>query len=89
MAALSGLYGEGVFEFLHPRLQILDFAPLLFDEEVFNPVQARPYLAKLLVHLPPSFGYVLFAGHGALNHPGQACNGSDVLHHMYPSITEC
>jgi hypothetical protein len=32
------LDGEGVFEFLHPRLQILDFSPLLFDEQVFNAV---------------------------------------------------
>jgi hypothetical protein len=32
------LDGEGVFEFFHPRFQILDFAPLLFDEQVFNAV---------------------------------------------------
>jgi hypothetical protein len=32
------LDGEGVFEFLHPRLQILDFALLLFQEQVFNAV---------------------------------------------------
>ena len=28
---------EGVFEFFHPRLQILDFSLLLFQEQVFNP----------------------------------------------------
>jgi hypothetical protein len=33
------LDGEGVFEFLHPRLQMLDFSPLLFDEQVFNAVE--------------------------------------------------
>jgi hypothetical protein len=37
-AVLRSLDGEGVFEFLHPRLQILDFSPLLFDEQVFNSV---------------------------------------------------
>ena len=35
------LDGEGVFEFLHPRLQILDFALLVLDEQVFNLAQAR------------------------------------------------
>jgi hypothetical protein len=35
------LDGEGVFEFFHPRLQILDLAPLFFQEEVFNLAQAR------------------------------------------------
>jgi hypothetical protein len=39
-AGLRSLDGEGVFEFLHPRLQILDFSPLLFDEQVFDPVQS-------------------------------------------------
>jgi hypothetical protein len=35
------LDGEGVFEFLHPHLQILDFSPLLLDEQGFNPAQSR------------------------------------------------
>ena len=33
------LDGEGVFEFLHPRLQILGLALLFFQEEVFDAVQ--------------------------------------------------
>ena len=33
------LDGEGVIEFFHPGLQILDLALLLFQEEVFDPVQ--------------------------------------------------
>ena len=32
------LDGEGVFEFLHARFQILDFSPLLFQEQMFNSV---------------------------------------------------
>jgi hypothetical protein len=32
------LDGEGVFEALHPRLQILDFSLLLFQEQVFDAV---------------------------------------------------
>ena len=32
------LEGEGVFEFFHPRLQILDLALLFFQEQVFNSV---------------------------------------------------
>jgi hypothetical protein len=43
---------ESVLESLHAGFQILDFAPLLFDEQVLNSVQARSYLAKLLVHFP-------------------------------------
>jgi hypothetical protein len=46
------LDSESIFEFLHAGFQILDFAPLLFYEDVLNSVQARPYLAKLLVHFP-------------------------------------
>jgi hypothetical protein len=46
------LDGESVFEFFHAGFQILNFSPLLFDEEVFNPVQSRPYLANLLVISP-------------------------------------
>jgi hypothetical protein len=39
MAAFTGgLDGEGVFEFFHPGFQILDFSPLLFDEQMFNSV---------------------------------------------------
>jgi hypothetical protein len=32
------LDGKGVVEFLHPRFQMLDFALLLFQEQVFNAV---------------------------------------------------
>jgi hypothetical protein len=32
------LNGEGVFEFFHPRFQILDLASLFFQEEVLDPV---------------------------------------------------
>ena len=38
-AVLRSLDGEVVFEFLHPRLQILDFALLFFQEQVFNSIQ--------------------------------------------------
>jgi hypothetical protein len=31
------LDGEGVFEFLHPGFQVLDFSPLVFPEQGFNP----------------------------------------------------
>jgi hypothetical protein len=37
-AGLRSLHGKGVFEFFHPRFQILDFSPLLFNEQVFNAV---------------------------------------------------
>jgi hypothetical protein len=37
-AVLRSLDGEGVFEFFHPRLQMLDFALLVFQEQVFNAV---------------------------------------------------
>jgi hypothetical protein len=36
-----GLDGEGVFEFFHACLQILDFSLLLFEQQMFDPVQAR------------------------------------------------
>jgi len=37
-AGLLTLHGEGVFKFLHPRFQILDFALLFFHEQMFNSV---------------------------------------------------
>jgi hypothetical protein len=81
------LDGEGVFEFLHPRLQILDFSPLLFDEQVFNAVEARLYQLEFLLDLCAKLLDVLFAGHGFIDELGQALYGCDlVLRHMSLSI---
>jgi hypothetical protein len=66
------LNGEGVFEFFHPRFQILDLASLFFQEEVLDPVQAcgKPVL----------YGIDVFsARHGALDHLGQGFDGGDVF----------
>jgi hypothetical protein len=83
-AVLRSLYGEGVFEFFHPRFQILDFALLLFQEQVFDPVQAPVDLGNILTYILDIF----LAGHGALNHLGHAFNGCDgCFCHMYSSIT--
>jgi hypothetical protein len=46
---LQDLDGEGIFGFFHPRLQVLDFSPLVFQEEVFDAVQ--PDLALLMSSL--------------------------------------
>jgi hypothetical protein len=83
------LDGEGVFEFLHPGLQILDLALLLFQEQVFDAVKPCRHLHIKCLDLLVQCLHVLFAGHGALNHLGQAFNSSDVfLCHMYSSIDE-
>jgi len=41
-AVLRSLHGEGVFEFFHPGLQILDFSSLLFQEAGFLSGQTLP-----------------------------------------------
>jgi hypothetical protein len=41
--------GEGVFEALDPRLQMLKLLLLLFHEQVFNSAQSLFYLIKALV----------------------------------------
>jgi hypothetical protein len=60
-AVLCSLDGEGIFEFLHPRFQILDFALLFFQEEVFDPVEPFRYLCIECLH-------ILLAGHVGINH---------------------
>jgi hypothetical protein len=37
------LDGEGVFEFFHALFQILDFASLFIQEDMFDSVQSRLY----------------------------------------------
>jgi hypothetical protein len=39
-AVLLCLDSEGVFEFFHAGFEVLDFAPLLFQEQVFDSVEA-------------------------------------------------
>ena len=48
---LRCLDGEGVFEFFRPGLKIFDFSFLLFQEEVFDPVQASVDLGNILTYI--------------------------------------
>jgi hypothetical protein len=45
------LDGEGVFEALHARLQVLNLALLFGQEEIFYPVQALLDLADIVRHV--------------------------------------
>jgi hypothetical protein len=70
-----GLDGEGVFEFLHARLQILDFSFLVFQEQVFDPVQASVDLGNILTYILAIF----LAGHRLMDELSQALYGGDVF----------
>jgi hypothetical protein len=65
------LDGEGVLKALHAFFQILNLALLLGQQEVF-------YALKSSLHLCAKLFDVLLAGHGAMNHLGQALNGGSV-----------
>jgi hypothetical protein len=83
---LQRLEGYGILEALHALLQILDLPLLLCQEEVFDALESfRHFLVECLYLLIQGL-YILFAGHGALNHRGQAFNGFYFLSHMYSSI---
>src|SRR5438309_1334533 len=87
----GGLDSEGVFEFLHPRFQILDFSPLLFDEEVFYPAKPDLHLGAPCSHVLRDLFDILFAGRAFepfVDHLGQLFTGDLCLCHMYSSIVE-
>jgi hypothetical protein len=73
------LDGEGVFEFLHPRLQILDFSPLLFDEQVLNSVEPTVNVGNILTYIRDIF----LAGHRLMDERGQAFNSGDSFFSPY------
>jgi hypothetical protein len=50
-AFAGGLDGEGVCEFFHSGLQILDLTLLLFHEQIFYPITFGPYLGAQIHHL--------------------------------------
>jgi hypothetical protein len=73
-AALLWLDGEGVFECLHARFQVLDFAPLLFHEQVLNLPES--YLNTVQADL--DVVDVIFGGRGLeafVDHDGELING--------------
>ena len=58
---------------------LTDFSPLLFDEQVFNVVEARLYQLEFLLDLYAKVLDVLFAGHGFIDELGQALYDCDFL----------
>jgi hypothetical protein len=45
------LEGEGVFEFFHPGLQILDFSLLFFQEQIFYALKSGSHLGAQGSHI--------------------------------------
>jgi hypothetical protein len=75
------LDGQGVFKFFHSDFQIGEALLLLSQEEVFDPIKPFHDLRIKCLDLLVQCLHVLFAGHGAPNHLGQAFNDGDVFVH--------
>jgi hypothetical protein len=85
------LDGEGVFEALHVRLQILDFAPLFFQEQVFDAVKPCLHLGTQCSHIFLDLVEILLGGRGLepfVDHCGERFDYYLLLCHMYVSIDE-
>src|SRR5882724_41962 len=89
-AVLRSLDGEGVFEFFHPRFQILDLALLIFQEQVFDAVKSGSHLGAQSGHVLLDLFEILLRSRGLealVDHAGQVFDGGEVCFcHMYTSI---
>lgn len=79
LAAFAGeLDGDGVCEFCHPGLQMLDLTLLLFHEPIFYPIKFGPYLGAQIRHLGTHLLDILLARGGLesfVDHLGKPFNG--------------
>jgi hypothetical protein len=70
-AGSERLDGGGVFQALHTFCQAFNLPLLLFQEQVFNPIQSRVDALNIFFNLSD----ILPAGHVRVDHGGKRFNG--------------